>query len=1063
MPSPPSATETRLNDILKCFTIAVDTLEVLATTFKTPFLEPISNTAKSLLTAVQTVKQNKNDCTQLLEQTYGLLCAIVSLHMKAEAGSDLTPSMMNDLGKFTDTLYKIHTFVEAQQEKSKIRHFFHRGEMSKLFKDCNLGLQEALDRFKVEWFGVSYVYASIQPEKKKKKQLQDINLLTEVVVMQKFAEDRHKEVLELIEAFSDGTASDKGSLTSRVLSSSFNSSTSISMLPSEPKIFHGREAELSDILTLFMQETPRIAILGAGGMGKTSLARAVLHHPTVTGKYGQHCFFVACNSALSKDELIILIGAHLGLKPTKNLTKVILHHFATNPACLLILDNLETLWESTEIRRDIEEFLSLLTEVKHLALIITMRGTERPASVHWTRPFLPALKPLTQAAARQTFIDIADDGHDSDDIDKVLLLTDNMPLAIDLIAHLVDSDGCSQVLARWEEERTSVISDGYDRRSNLDQSISMSLSSPRLRSVPHCHNLLSLLSMLPDGLSDVELVQSKLPIKDILSCKAALLSTSLAYSDDQRRFKVLVPIREYMARSYPPMDYLVQALLNYFHQLLEFSYKYPGTVSVSEMILRITSNFSNIQSLLLDRLQHQNPTAVDTIYCVIYLNAFSRPAGRGRTPLMDQIAQIQSLPSELEVYLITEIFSAWHYHPVLNPEALLDKAMKQLPHFDESDIKWRYCLQHNKDVPTATNYHQTALSLAISTGNTRRQCRSLLGLAYIKWQMGDPAAGQMYASETERLAKISTDLYCEAGAVQIEAMYCQALGNYKYATSLSNRARDLLSHCGMSGGVIDSEIMGMQAEIHKVKSEYVEARNIRTKILHRCPIELVPLDHAFSLLNMAELDVLLGAPTEQVQRTIDTARSIFNSVSFVIYEMMCYATMGALHLREGNLQSAKSLFHKCLSSSWGKHAELVNYCLDKLGDRSLWDSTDQSWTIVYLVHASKSQQKLDVHKALQFLGDAFRVEGDQETAVSLLTAALEGFTQMDVHRSRAECILGLGYISKENGDMLKTAELWRTARPLFERSSQVKKVALIDEELLSITGDTPMYQVLPLK
>ncbi|KAJ6558896.1 P-loop containing nucleoside triphosphate hydrolase protein, partial [Mycena vulgaris] len=666
MPSQPIATETRLNNILKCFTIAVDSLEVLATTFKTPFLEPISSTAKSLLTAVQTVKQNKSDCTQLLEQTYGFLCAIVSLHMKAEAGSDLTPSMMNDLGKFTDTLYKIHTFVEAQQEKSKIRHFFRQGEMSKLFKDCNSGLQEALDQFK----------------------LQDINLLTEVVVMQKFAEDRHKEVLELIEAFSDGTASDKGSLTNRVLSSSYNSSTSISMLPSEPKIFHGREAELADILKLFMQETPRIAILGGGGMGKTSLARAVLHHSTITGEYAQHRIFVACDSTLSKDELVILIGAHLGLKPTKNLAKAILHHFATNPACLLILDNLETLWEPTEIRRDIEEFLSLLTEIKHLALIITMRGTERPASVQWTRPFLLALKPLTPAAARRTFIDIADDGHDSDDMDKVLLLTDNMPLAIDLMAHLVESEGCSNVLARWEEEKTSVISDGYDRRSNLDLSISMSLSSPRITSVHQCQDLLSLLSMLPDGLSDIELVQSKLPIKDTLSCKAALLSTSLAYSDDQRRFKVLVPIREYMARSYPPMDSLVQFLLKYFHQLLEFRYKYYGTISASEMTLQITSNFSNIQGLILNRLQHQSPVAVDTLYCILYLNAFSRLAGRGLTPLMDQIGHTQSLPSELEVYMITEIFSSWIIYPIANPEELVDKVMKQLPHFDDSDIKY---------------------------------------------------------------------------------------------------------------------------------------------------------------------------------------------------------------------------------------------------------------------------------------------------------------------------------------------------------------------------------------
>ncbi|KAJ6507637.1 hypothetical protein DFH09DRAFT_942815 [Mycena vulgaris] len=436
-----------------------------------------------------------------------------------------------------------------------------------------------------------------------------------------------------------------------------------------------------------MQETPRIAILGAGGMGKTSFARAVLHHPTITGKYAQHRFFVACDSTSSKDELVTLIGAHLGLKPKKDLAKVVLHHFAMNPACLLVLDNLETLWELTEIRRDIEEFLSLLTDVKHLALIITMRGTERPASVRWTRPFLPALKPLTHDAARQTFIEIADDCHDSDDIDKVLLLTDNMPLAIDLMAHLVESEGCPNVLARWEEEKTSVISDGYDKRSNLDRSISMSLSSPRITSVPHCQDLLSLLSMLPDGLSDIELVQSKLPIKDILTCKAALLSTSLAYSDDHSRFKTLVPIREYMARSYPPMEYLVQGLLNYFHQLLEFEYIYYGTVSASEMTLRITSNFSNIQAILLNRLQHQNPAAVGTLYCILYLNGFSRRAGHGQTPLMDYIAHIQPLPSGLEVLWITEIFTSRQYHAIANPAVLVEQAIKQLPHFDESDVK----------------------------------------------------------------------------------------------------------------------------------------------------------------------------------------------------------------------------------------------------------------------------------------------------------------------------------------------------------------------------------------
>ena len=164
-----------------------------------------------------------------------------------------------------------------------------------------------------------------------------------------------------------------------------------------------------------------------------------------------------------------------------------------------------------------------------------MRGAERPAKVAWTHPFLQPLKPLEQDAAWKTFIDIADNTHNPEEVDKVLALTDNMPLAINLLAHLFDSEGCSNVLSGWDKEKTSLISDGHDKRSNLDLSISLSLSSTRLNSFPHSKELLSLLSMLPDGLSDAELVQAKLPIDNILGCKAALIQTTLAYSDEHKR------------------------------------------------------------------------------------------------------------------------------------------------------------------------------------------------------------------------------------------------------------------------------------------------------------------------------------------------------------------------------------------------------------------------------------------------------------------------------------------------------------------------------------------------
>lgn len=263
----------------------------------------------------------------------------------------------------------------------------------------------------------------------------------------------------------------------------------------------------------------------------------------------------------------------------------------------------------------------------------------------------------------------------------------------------------------------------------------------------------------------------------------------------------------------------------------------------------------------------------------------------------------------------------------------------------------------------------------------------------------------------------------------------------------------------MSGGDLDHSIMNNQAEIHRLKSEYVEARSINISILQAASVDHDPYVHALTLLNIAEMDVFIGAPKEDVQRSCDIAREIFKTQGYGLGLMFCDTTLAELHLREGNMLAAKTLLEGCLiltlRQSQIRHSHVISYCLQRLGNGSRWGAPGlmSSWTTVFLIHSLKQKERLGIHEALQFLGDLCVAQDDRNTAISLFTVALEGFTYMDVHRSKAECLLRLGDISKEDGNLLKAVELWETARPLFERSSQAGQVGHIDERLAGVSKE----------
>jgi predicted ATPase len=106
---------------------------------------------------------------------------------------------------------------------------------------------------------------------------------------------------------------------------------------------------------MLIQDSAHVAILGAGGMGKTSLARAVLHIPQVEAKYS-HRYFVPCHSSLDCTELAAVIADHIGLQKGSTIAKKIANYFAHAPPSLLILDNLETPWKASHLAPRLKNF-----------------------------------------------------------------------------------------------------------------------------------------------------------------------------------------------------------------------------------------------------------------------------------------------------------------------------------------------------------------------------------------------------------------------------------------------------------------------------------------------------------------------------------------------------------------------------------------------------------------------------------------------------------------------------------------------------------------------------------
>ncbi|KZO96428.1 TPR-like protein [Calocera viscosa TUFC12733] len=366
-------------------------------------------------------------------------------------------------------------------------------------------------------------------------------------------------------------------------------------IPPAPVVFHGRDDLVESIVEVICcSETCHIPLLGPGGIGKTSVAATVINNRRVKAKYGRRILFVSCEGLVTAEGILNALAACLHVSPGSDVRLAVLTCLLSQGCILLVLDNLETAWDSPD-KVNVEQLLGKLAELSSLSLLVTMRGAVRPAGVDWAETCANPLTPLSLDAARQLWMSIA--RHHDDNLDRLLNRLDGIPLAITLLAHQGQLVSPTDLLEAYNSERTALVeTDGGDRLTSLDVSIRLSINSHTMSQNANAAQLLSLLCLLPEGVTISELPKILPTLRGARKGVLALVAVALAVNVNGR-LRVISPIRDFVMMHLPPGGITLGELRAHYMMLADEAEKF-GTDQSRAAIGLLSTEFGNINSVL---------------------------------------------------------------------------------------------------------------------------------------------------------------------------------------------------------------------------------------------------------------------------------------------------------------------------------------------------------------------------------------------------------------------------------------------------------------------------------